>query len=96
MKREIANPILAEMYLLWHNRSHSARWYHRLAHDGPTTPVQIGEAKTSEMWHAMYEEARADAREYARVYWFARKHPMAAQAIYDFGAGNARGGHRYF
>ena len=96
MKIKHANPILAEMYLSWANRNSSALWYFRLAHGGPTSPAYIGEAHTSEEWHAKYEETHAEAREYARAYWFARRHPAAAQAIYDFGVETERDGHRCY
>ena len=88
--------ITADMRLSWSNRNASARWYYRLAHGGPTSPAHIGEAKTSAQWQAMYEDAHAEAREYARAYWFTRKHPRAAEAIYDFGVETERDGHRCY
>jgi len=86
--------ISQDLRLSWSNRNSSACWYYRLAHGGPTSPARIGEAKTSAQWHALYNAAHAEAREYARAYWFARTHPAAAEAIYYFGVETERDGHR--
>jgi hypothetical protein len=88
--------IMKDLHLSWYNRNASALWYYRLAHGGPTSPARIGEAKTSAEWHAMYEEAHNEARELARAYWFARRYPAAAEAIYDFGVETERDGHHCY
>ena len=88
--------IRKDLHLSWSNRNSSALWYWRLAHGGPTSPAHIGEAHTSAQWHAKYEDAHAQARELARAYWFARRHPAAAEAIYDFGVETERDGHHCY
>jgi hypothetical protein len=96
MTNKVINAIAKEMHLSWSNCNSLVLWYWRLAHGGPTSPARIGEAYSSEEWHAKYEEAHAEARELARAYWFARQHPAAAEAIYDFGVETERDGHHCY